>query len=60
MSWPGHEEWLDAEAAAVGLTVAPAWRAAILGHLAVCLRHGAVVLDFPLPDDAEPAPVFSA
>ena len=60
MTAPEQEALLDAGAAALGLTVEPAWRAAILGHVAVCLRHGAALLDFPLPDHAEPAPVFVA
>ena len=29
-------------------------------QLQVILRHGALVAEFPLPDDAEPAPVFKA
>ena len=61
---PGEQDrlgpWLDAGATALGLAVEPAWRPAILSHLAVCLCHGAAVLAFALPDDAEPAPVFAA
>ena len=50
--------WLDAGLALLGIPIDPAWRPAILAHLDVSFRHGAAVLDFPLPDHAEPAPVF--
>ena len=30
------------------------------GQLQVILRHGALVAEFPLPDELEPAPVFKA
>lgn len=51
---------IDAQAAILGLAVAPEWRAAIRANLAVTLRMGALVEGFPLEDDAEPAPVFRA
>ena len=54
------EAFLDASAAALGLTIAPEWREAVRANLAVTFRMGALVLDFPLPDEAEPAPVFAA
>lgn len=44
----------------LGLTVEAEWREAVRAHLAVTLRLGALVADFPLPDEAEPAPVFMA
>jgi hypothetical protein len=37
----------------------PAWHEAVRAHLAVCLRMGTEVAAFPLPDAAEPAPVFT-
>jgi hypothetical protein len=51
---------IDASAAVLGLTIAPAWREPVRANLAISLRMGALVLDFPLPDEAEPALVFSA
>lgn len=51
---------IDAAAPALGLAVRPEWRAAVRANLAVSLRMGAAVLDFPLDDEAEPAPVFRA
>lgn len=44
----------------LGLEVEPSWQDAIRAHLAVTLRHAAMVGAFALPDEAEPAPVFGA
>ena len=52
--------WLDAAAAPLGISVAPEWRDAVLLHLRITRDMAQQVLDFPLPDDAEPAPVFRA
>ena len=52
--------WLDANAALLGIGVAPEWRDAVLLHLRITRDMAQQVLDFPLPDDAEPAPVFRA
>jgi 1-carboxybiuret hydrolase subunit AtzG-like protein len=51
---------IDASAAALGLPIEPEWRAGIKANLQVSLRLGALVADFELPDEAEPAPVFEA
>lgn len=51
---------IDAGAAALDLTIEAAWRPAIRGNLAFTLRLANVVAEFPLPDEAEPAPVFEA
>ena len=51
---------MDASAAALGIKIEPEWRDAVRGNLAVTFRLGALVLEFPLPDEAEPAPVFTA
>jgi hypothetical protein len=42
------------------LTIDPAWRDAVAFNLRLILRHAALVDDFELPDDAEPAPIFRA
>jgi len=54
------DNYLDASAMVLGLTIAPEWRAAVRANLAVTFRLGAVVDEFDLPDEAEPAPVFTA
>jgi hypothetical protein len=52
--------WLDAGAALFGIGIAPEWRDPVLLHLRITRNMAQQVLDFPLPDDAEPAPVFRA
>ena len=42
----------------LGLPIEDAWKPAIRAHLEVNLRLGARVMEFPLPDEAEPAPIF--
>ena len=54
------DAWLDANAALLGITVAPQWRDAIRLHLRITRDMAQCVLEFPLPDEADPAPVFGA
>ena len=49
-----------ANAQALSLRIDPAWRASVKRNLHVILTHAALVDQFPLPDDIEPAPVFRA
>ena len=49
-----------ASAQALGLTLNPAWHDSVAFNLRLILRHAALVDEFALPDDAEPAPVFHA
>ena len=51
---------VTANAQALGLTLDPAWHKSIAFNLRLILRHAALVDEFALPDDAEPAPVFHA
>lgn len=44
----------------LGLDIRPEWRAAVLAQLQASLRLAMLVSTFPLPDAAEPAPVFVA
>ena len=44
----------------LALPIEPQWLAAIKANLAVNLRLAALVAEFALPDEAEPAPVFRA
>jgi hypothetical protein len=53
-------EFIDAAARALDLTIEPAWKPEIEANLEVTLRLAAAFAEFPLPDDAEPAPVFRA
>ncbi|HEY6834749.1 MAG TPA: DUF4089 domain-containing protein [Pseudolabrys sp.] len=54
------DDYITAAAAALSLPVAPEWRPAVKANLEVTLKHGALVAEFALPDEAEPAPVFKA
>ena len=51
---------VDASARALVLSLEPSWRPTIKTNLEVTLRLAGTVTEFPLPDDAEPAPVFVA
>ena len=51
---------IDAAINVLALPIEPAWKPAIKANLQVTLRLAAVVAEFELPDDAEPAPVFEA
>jgi len=59
-----HDGWdaalVEAAAQALGLQLDPSWEAGVKFNLHLILRHAALVDEFPLPDDAEPAPVFYA
>jgi hypothetical protein len=59
-----HQDSIDslvtASAEALGLTIDPAWRHSVKSNLRLVLDHAARVDAFPLPDDAEPAPIFHA
>lgn len=52
------EAYLEATAAAMNLTVAPEWKAAVLDNLVRSRQIAQAVLNFPLPDTIEPASVF--
>jgi hypothetical protein len=54
------ETLLAASAQALALPVDPAWRAGVKHNLQLILRYAALVEEFALPDDTEPAPVFRA
>ena len=54
------DDFIAAGAAALDLTIAPEWLPAVRTHLQVTLRYAALVAEFALPDDIEPAPVFEA
>ena len=52
--------YLDASARVLGIPIEPEWRDSVRAQLEVTFRLAGLVLDFPLPDEAEPAPVFEA
>jgi hypothetical protein len=54
------DDFIDSAAKALALPLDPAWKPAVRANLDVSLKLARLVGDFPLPDDAEPAPVFKA
>jgi hypothetical protein len=56
----GIKALVVANAYALGLSLDPAWHDSIAVNLRLILRHAALVEEFALPDEAEPAPVFHA
>jgi hypothetical protein len=54
------DDFIVAAARALDLPAEPKWLPAIRANLRVTLQHGALVAEFELPDEAEPAPVFRA
>ena len=51
---------VDAAAPLLGIELDPAWRAAVATNLKATANAAGLVLDFPLPDELESAPVFRA
>lgn len=49
-----------AGAQALALPIDPAWHAGVKFNLQLLFIHAALVDEFPLPDETEPAPVFRA
>jgi Protein of unknown function (DUF4089) len=54
------DAWLDGNAALLGIAVAPEWREAVRLHLRITRDLAQRVMEFQLPDEADPAPVFRA
>jgi hypothetical protein len=51
---------IEASARALALPIRPPWRTGIKRNLQSILTHAALVDQFSLPDEIEPAPVFRA
>jgi 1-carboxybiuret hydrolase subunit AtzG-like protein len=51
---------VTASAEALGLPIDPTWQPGVAFNLRLILCLAALVDEFPVPDDAEPAPVFHA
>ena len=54
------DSFIDAAARALDLPLEPEWKPAVKANLVVTLGHAALVDEFKLPEDVEPAPVFRA
>lgn len=54
------DDYIDAVASALALPVDHAWKPAVKANLEVSLRLARLVDEFVLPDETEPASVFTA
>jgi hypothetical protein len=54
------DDYIAAVGKALALPIEEAWRPAIRANLEVSLRLARLVDEFPLPDEIEPADVFTA
>jgi Protein of unknown function (DUF4089) len=54
------DDYIDAVGRALRLPIEDAWRPAIRANLEVSLRLAKLVDDYKLPDESEPASVFTA
>lgn len=54
------DDYIDAVSKVLALPVEDAWRPAVRANLEVSLRLGRLVDEFALPDETEPAPIFTA
>jgi hypothetical protein len=54
------DNYIDAVGRALGLPIEDAWRPAVRANLEVSLRLARLVDEFPLPDEIEPASVYTA
>ncbi|WP_167771063.1 DUF4089 domain-containing protein [Bradyrhizobium niftali] len=53
------DDYIDAVSKALALQIEEAWRPAVRANLEVSLRLGRLVDEFALPDETEPAPIFT-
>jgi len=54
------DAFIEAAARALALPVEPAWQPVVKMNLRVILGQAALFSEFSLPDEAEPAPIFTA
>ena len=54
------DDYIDAVVKALALPIEDAWRPAVRANLDVSLKLARLVDEFALPDETEPAPVFTA
>ncbi|TMJ52829.1 MAG: DUF4089 domain-containing protein [Alphaproteobacteria bacterium] len=54
------DDYIDASSKALALPVEEAWKPAVRANLEVSLKLARLVDEFALPDEAEPASVYTA
>jgi hypothetical protein len=60
MAADGIDDYIASVSKALSLRIEPSWQPSVRANLEVSLRLAKLVDDFPLPDETEPASVFSA
>jgi hypothetical protein len=60
MSSDSLDAFVEAAAQALKIPIDDAWKPAVRMNVQLLLQHAAKIDAFPLPDDAEPAPIFRA
>jgi len=53
-------DYIETAVQMLGLSIEPSWKPAIEANFTTTLRLAASFMEFPLPDEAEQAPVFTA
>lgn len=54
------DEFITIASSALDLPLEEAWQPALKANLEVTLKLANLVAEFPLPDEAEPAPIYKA
>lgn len=54
------DDYIDAVAKALGLSIDEAWKPAVRANLDATLKMAQMVQQFPLPDEIEPASIYEA
>ena len=60
MAADGIDDYIASVAKALNLRIEPSWQPAVRANLEVSLRLARLVDEFALPDETEPAPIFTA
>ena len=60
MATDSLDDYINAVSTALALPIEEAWRPAVRANLEVSLRLARLVDEFPLPDETEPASVYTA
>jgi hypothetical protein len=53
-------DYIDAVAKALALPIADAWKPSVFANLVITLKMAAMVDEFQLPDETEPASIYAA
>jgi hypothetical protein len=54
------DDYIDAVAKALALPIEDAWKPSVRANLAITLKMAAMVDEFQLPDETEPASIYAA